>query len=141
MLEQRLNMLEKTLAPRDEVQKAWESHRNLYTDMFEETHAIRERLWKLGTLHQLLTQNMTCSQLAHVRACRQRGISHRMRYPLCLPCGSYDLLHRRHPCVDDRRSAHVSNVRPLFCLGTPLHRLWRSCRLRSIPKILSKIRS
>lgn len=47
LLEQRLNMLEKTLAPRDEVQKAWESHRNLYTDMFEETHAIRERLWKL----------------------------------------------------------------------------------------------
>ena len=60
-------MLEKTLAPRDEVQKAWESHRNLYTDMFEETHAIRERLWKLGTLHQLLTQNMTCSQRTRSR--------------------------------------------------------------------------
>lgn len=114
LLEQRLNKLERTLVTHQEVQEAWESHRNLYTDMFQETHAIRDRLWKLGTLDLALTQNMTCLRLAHVRVCRQRGTNHQMRYPPCLPCDSYNLLHSHHACMDDRLSAHVSNRHPIF---------------------------
>ena len=49
VLEQRMNHIEKVLVTRDEVHDAWDSHRKLYSDMFEETLTLRERLWKLGT--------------------------------------------------------------------------------------------
>ena len=49
ILEQRMNHIEKVLVTRDEVHDAWDSHRKLYSDMFEETLTLRERLWKLGT--------------------------------------------------------------------------------------------
>lgn len=49
LLEQRLSALEKVAATREEVDEARDAQRKLYTDMFEETHQIRERLWKLGT--------------------------------------------------------------------------------------------
>ena len=52
-LEHRLSLLENVAATREELNEARDAQRRLYADMFEETHSIRERLWKLGTLpHQ-----------------------------------------------------------------------------------------
>ena len=55
-LELRVQRMEKQQITRDEVTHAWDSHRQLYSDMFEETHALKERLWHLGT-YGLLMQN------------------------------------------------------------------------------------
>ncbi|SHO77200.1 Uncharacterized protein MSYG_1541 [Malassezia sympodialis ATCC 42132] len=46
-LEQRVRRIEKQQITRDEVTHAWDSHRKLYSDMFEESHELKERLWQL----------------------------------------------------------------------------------------------
>ncbi|WFD19023.1 hypothetical protein MCAP1_001238 [Malassezia caprae] len=46
-LEHRVQRIEKQQITRDEVTHAWDSHRQLYSDMFEETHELKERLWQL----------------------------------------------------------------------------------------------
>lgn len=49
ILQTRVAALEKALVSRDEVNEAWESHRQLYKDLFEEMTTLRERMWRLGT--------------------------------------------------------------------------------------------
>lgn len=63
-LEHRVQRIEKQQITRDEVTQAWDSHRQLYTDMFEETHELKERLWQLGTCGTL-TQNTPSLPRAH----------------------------------------------------------------------------
>ncbi|WFD25974.1 hypothetical protein MNAN1_000947 [Malassezia nana] len=46
-LERRVQRIEKQQITRDEVTRAWDSHRQLYSDLFEETHELKERLWTL----------------------------------------------------------------------------------------------
>ncbi|KOS15764.1 hypothetical protein Malapachy_2205 [Malassezia pachydermatis] len=46
-LEARLDELDKVLITREEVQGAWDSHRKLYEDLYEENLGLRERMWKL----------------------------------------------------------------------------------------------
>lgn len=44
-----MNQLEKAVVSRKQFDDAAESIRKLYTDMFEETHELRKRMWDLGT--------------------------------------------------------------------------------------------
>lgn len=44
-----MNQLEKAVISRKQFDDAAESIRKLYTDMFEETHELRKRMWDLGT--------------------------------------------------------------------------------------------
>lgn len=64
-LERRVQRIEKQQITRDEVTRAWDSHRQLYSDLFEETHELKERLWTLGAC-QALTQ--TTPYLLHAHA-------------------------------------------------------------------------
>lgn len=48
-VEARMNQLEKAVISRKQFDDAAESIRKLYTDMFEETHELRKRMWDLGT--------------------------------------------------------------------------------------------
>lgn len=63
-LEQRVRRIEKQQITRDEVTHAWDWHRKLYSDMFEESHELKERLWQLGTWCAL-TQNTPSLPRAH----------------------------------------------------------------------------
>ncbi|WFD47659.1 hypothetical protein GLX27_002311 [Malassezia furfur] len=46
-VEARMNQLEKAVISRKQFDDAAESIRKLYTDMFEETHELRKRMWDL----------------------------------------------------------------------------------------------
>ena len=48
LVENRVRQLEKEVISRNEVEHAANSLRKLYSDMFEETHELRQRMWNLG---------------------------------------------------------------------------------------------
>ncbi|WFD43267.1 hypothetical protein MPSI1_001928 [Malassezia psittaci] len=65
-VEEVVNQLNKQVVKRDEFSQAAQSMRKLYSDLFEETHELRKRMWELGTyIIEVLTQNMRILQRAN----------------------------------------------------------------------------
>lgn len=81
-----MNQLEKGVVSRKQFDDAAESLRKLYTDMFEETHELRKRMWDLGTLLRL-TQNTKRLRRANITT-RRRG---RRRSRTACVCRLYGL--------------------------------------------------
>lgn len=80
-----MNQLEKGVVSRKQFDDAAESLRKLYTDMFEETHELRKRMWDLG-MSLCLTQNMKHLRRANGTT-RRRGLRRSRIACVCRLCG------------------------------------------------------
>ncbi|WFC99177.1 hypothetical protein MYAM1_001921 [Malassezia yamatoensis] len=52
-VEEVMNQLNKQVVQRDEFNHAAQSMRKMYSDLFEETHELRKRMWELGAMSSL----------------------------------------------------------------------------------------
>ena len=64
LLEARMREVSGDAMSRTEANTAAESLRKLYADLFEETHALRERMWELGTFLFLHRTRDVCNAQA-----------------------------------------------------------------------------